>query len=123
MKLFFLFILPAFTAFVTMIVTMIMQRFLEKELNNKQPMFLFHVVNITFVLMMHGTAAVVFYGLMLRGIAAHGWWVVTQYAYIHPLPFIIGCYIIAVPIFRSYVRPYRMKKGSNVLYLKTRQSK
>ncbi|MFB4165800.1 hypothetical protein ACE1TI_18875 [Alteribacillus sp. JSM 102045] len=119
----FIIFLPSVTVIITMITALSMQWMLEKEVNDKQPFFTFHVVNIIFMIMMFGTSSIVFHGMVLEALQSKGWLTTFLYAYVYPLPFIILLYTLTVPLFRSYLQPYRMQKNSNIIYLKKQQNK
>ncbi|WP_158738446.1 hypothetical protein [Alteribacillus sp. YIM 98480] len=117
-ELIFIIILPSTAAIITMFVTLAMQWMLEKEVNHKQPFFLFHIVNIIFIVMMCATSSIVFHGLILKGLEIKGWLITFLYAYVYPLPLIILLYVLTVPFFRSYMQPYRIKRDTNIVHLK-----
>lgn len=116
----FILFLPGVVTFLTMIFALLFQWMIEREANNKEPLRVFHFVNIIWMIMMCGTSSIVFHGMILDVINEKGWWIMSLYAYVYPLPFILISYAITAPLFRMYVQPYRVQKGSNVVYLKQR---
>ncbi|MDA3128797.1 hypothetical protein ACFPTR_01115 [Aliibacillus thermotolerans] len=119
----FILMLPAVVTFITMIAALTLQWMIEKEANNKEPLRVFHFVNIIWMIMMCGTSSIIFHGMILNVLNEKGWWTMSLYAYVYPLPFILITYAVAAPLFRMYIQPYRVQKGSNVVYLKQRRRK
>ncbi|WP_240375813.1 hypothetical protein [Bacillus piscicola] len=111
--------LPFLVTSITIVVALAMKWMLEQEVNNRQPYAVFHFANIMFTIMMCGTTSIVFHGMVLDGLSK-GWLIVSLYAYVYPLPFILLLYWGLTVVFERYFQPYRLKKGSNVVYLRTR---
>lgn len=120
MEFLFIVVIPFLVTCLTILVALPMKWMLEREVNNKQPYAVFHFCNIVFTVMMCGTSSIVFHGMVIGGLDK-GWLTVSMYAYVFPLPFIFLLYWICVHIFETYFQPYRIKKGSNVVYLKKRR--
>ncbi|SFF02292.1 hypothetical protein [Alteribacillus iranensis] len=118
---FFIIVLPLIVSCITIGVTLSMKWMLEREVNNKNPYSVFHFCNIMFTIMMCGTSSIVFHGMVLDGLQK-GWLVVTLYAYVYPLPILLILYSICTYVFENYFQPYRIKKGSNVVYLRRKRT-
>ncbi|WP_100398004.1 hypothetical protein [Bacillus sp. FJAT-44742] len=119
-NLLFLILLPFSGALITMIIALKMKWMLEREVNNKQPVFAFHLFNVIFTLMTFGTISLSISGVVRGGISENGWGTAFLYAYVFPLPFLIITYMLIAPMFEKYMLPYIESEDSNIVYLKKR---
>ncbi|MBU8906483.1 hypothetical protein [Desertibacillus haloalkaliphilus] len=112
------FFIPALFTLFSLVVLLVIQWKLERDVNDRKTFFFFHVANLLFLLMVFGGASLSF-GSVMDGVGyAHGWNEAFIRVTLIPLPVVMIVYVISTVIFRRRMRPYIVEKDSNVIYLR-----
>ncbi|MGO4889276.1 hypothetical protein ACJ2A9_16125 [Anaerobacillus sp. MEB173] len=110
-------IMSAISAITVMPIVLLVQRKLEREVNGYRQLLLFHLINILAMMLFYGTTS-----LALKSVfppySQGGFLQIVLHSLVFPFPFLLLTYVVGAIVFRNFIRPYIIKKGTNVVYMK-----
>lgn len=110
--------ISSITTFIIMFVVIYVQWRIEKETNNSNPMFVFHVFNVLTMMMFYGVTYMSFTLYMGPFSYSGGAGKVLLNSTVYPFPFIVTVYFIATRIYYRHIRPVMKVKGTNVVVMR-----